>query len=77
VIAFPNPWRAWRPWREPISGRESTRAKGAKIKGMTKIKGPVLDRPYELHELVKVNDPRITFAGSTADQKLSPPAPPP
>ena len=31
---------------------------------------------YELHELVKVNDPRITFAGSTADQQLSPPAPP-
>ena len=29
---------------------------------------------YELHELVKVNDPRITFEGSIVDQKPSPPA---
>ena len=31
---------------------------------------------YELHELVKVNDPRITFEGSIVEQKPTPPAPP-
>jgi rhodanese-related sulfurtransferase len=31
---------------------------------------------YELHELVKVNDPRITFEGSIVEQKPAPPAPP-
>jgi rhodanese-related sulfurtransferase len=31
---------------------------------------------YELHELVKVNDPRITFEGSIVEQKPSPLAPP-
>jgi hypothetical protein len=25
-----SPWRAWRPWREPTSGGEENRAKGAK-----------------------------------------------
>ena len=29
---------------------------------------------YELHELVKVNDPRITFEGSIVEQKPAPPA---
>lgn len=31
---------------------------------------------YELHELVKVDDPRITFEGSVVEQKPAPPAPP-
>ena len=31
---------------------------------------------YELHELVKVNDPRITFEGSIVEQKPTPSAPP-
>jgi rhodanese-related sulfurtransferase len=31
---------------------------------------------YELHELVKVNDPRITFEGTIVEQKPAPPAPP-
>jgi hypothetical protein len=31
---------------------------------------------YELHELVKVNDPRIAFEGSIVEQKPAPPAPP-
>ncbi len=31
---------------------------------------------YELHELVKVNDPRIAFEGSIVEQKPTPPAPP-
>jgi rhodanese-related sulfurtransferase len=31
---------------------------------------------YELHELVKVNDPRIAFEGSVVGQKPAPPAPP-
>jgi rhodanese-related sulfurtransferase len=31
---------------------------------------------YELHELVKVNDPRITFEGSIVEQKPMPSAPP-
>lgn len=31
---------------------------------------------YELHELVKVTDPRIEFEGSIAEQKTMPPAPP-
>lgn len=31
---------------------------------------------YELHELVKVNDPRITFEGSVVEQKTTPSAPP-
>ena len=30
---------------------------------------------YELHELVKVNDPRITFEGSIVEQKTPPPVP--
>ena len=30
---------------------------------------------YELHELVKVNDPRIAFEGSIVEQKPAPPAP--
>ena len=32
---------------------------------------------YELHELVKVNDPRITFEGTIVEQKSGPPALPP
>jgi rhodanese-like protein len=31
---------------------------------------------YELHELVKVNDPRIAFEGSIVEQKPAPPASP-
>ena len=31
---------------------------------------------YELHELVKVTDPRINFEGSIVGQKSAPPAPP-
>jgi rhodanese-related sulfurtransferase len=31
---------------------------------------------YELHELVRVNDPRIAFEGSIVEQKPAPPAPP-
>ncbi len=31
---------------------------------------------YELHELVKVNDPRIAFEGSIVEQKTAPSAPP-
>lgn len=31
---------------------------------------------YELHELVKVNDSRITFEGTIVEQKPAPPAPP-
>ena len=31
---------------------------------------------YELHELVKVNDPRITFEGTIVEQKPASPAPP-
>jgi hypothetical protein len=31
---------------------------------------------YELHELVKVNDPRIAFDGTIVEQKPAPPAPP-
>jgi rhodanese-related sulfurtransferase len=31
---------------------------------------------YELHELVKVNDPRITFEGTIVEQKPAPPTPP-
>jgi|SRR5882724_1883429 len=31
---------------------------------------------YELHELVKVNDPRITFEGTIVEQKPTLPAPP-
>jgi len=31
---------------------------------------------YELHELVKVTDPRIEFEGSIVGQKTTPPAPP-
>ena len=31
---------------------------------------------YELHELVKVNDPRITFEGTIVEQKPPPVAPP-
>jgi rhodanese-related sulfurtransferase len=31
---------------------------------------------YELHELVKVNDPRITFEGTIVEEKPAPPAPP-
>lgn len=31
---------------------------------------------YELHELVKVSDPRIAFEGSIVEQKPAPPAPP-
>jgi hypothetical protein len=30
---------------------------------------------YELHELVNVNDPRITFEGTIVGQKPAPPAP--
>jgi rhodanese-related sulfurtransferase len=30
---------------------------------------------YELHELVKVNDPRITFEGTIVEQRPAPPAP--
>ncbi len=31
---------------------------------------------YELHELVGVSDPRITFEGTVVEQKPTPPAPP-
>ena len=31
---------------------------------------------YELHELVKVSDPRIVFEGTIVEPKLTPPAPP-
>ena len=31
---------------------------------------------YELHELVKVNDPRIAFEGTMVEKKAGPPAPP-
>lgn len=31
---------------------------------------------YELHELVKVNDPRIAFEGTIVEKKAGPPAPP-
>ncbi|CAN5240082.1 rhodanese-like domain-containing protein [soil metagenome] len=31
---------------------------------------------YELHELVKVSDPRIVFEGTIVEQKSTPPAPP-
>ena len=31
---------------------------------------------YELHELVKVTDPRIEFEGSIVEHKTTPPAPP-
>ena len=31
---------------------------------------------YELNELVKVSDPRITFEGTIVEQKPTPPVPP-
>jgi hypothetical protein len=41
-----NPWRAWRPWREPISGGRIDSRQGRQGRqGQKQIKGQVLYRP--------------------------------
>ena len=59
-----------------MTAQEKPRMMALNIPTYVNLYGYGYRNVYELHELVKVTDPRIEFEGSIAEQKTVPPAPP-
>ena len=60
------------PLANQFAAQEKPRMMALNIPTYINLYGYGYRNVYELHELVKVNDPRISFEGSVVEQKSSP-----